>query len=380
MRVLYLTEGTYHLDTPIAPILEGMGVSIRVLPIQELRGVGSRNRTMNKVHRYLPSASMVRSIKRAIEDFSPDIIHIGQGRTVALPVMLALRGMPEMPVVFSHGAIEGLNLLSPFDWMTYFNRRITRLLVPSKAHVNNWMGRPLLRRAIGSGRCDVLPHAIAPSPDLGETERAVLRARYGFAADEIVVGTVCWIRPIKNLAFVADVVRRLGPPFVFAVVGSGSETELERIRQAGGDRLRLLGKIPGARDMMAAFDIFVTPSRLPGESFGLAPAEAMAAGVPVLTMNFGGTAEIIEQGVSGFGLPYDPDAWSGALKLLAGDVERRKAMGLAARERIATSFSPEAIGLNCYHLYANLLRSGAPGFVDRLLVAPVASRQPKSRR
>lgn len=337
-----------------------MGVSFHSVSIQELRGVRRRNPVAEKLHRYLPSAAMVRSIRKTVEEVSPDIIHIGLGRTVALPVMLALRGTPKIPVVFAHGAIEGLNLLSPFDWMTYFNRRITRLLLPSKALVNNWMGRRVFRRAIDPGRCHVHPHVIALPPALGDAERAALRATYGFGADEIVIGTVCSVRPIKNLAFVADVVRRLGPPFVFAVVGSGRESHLAPIRQAGGDRLRLLGRIPRAKDMMAAFDVFVTPSRLPGESFGLAPGEAMAAGVPVVTMNFGGTAEILENGVSGFALPYDGDAWSRAFSLLAADEHRRRAMGMAARERIATRFSAEAIARNCHDLYVNLIGQKAP--------------------
>lgn len=354
MRVLLVSEDPAHLDTPILPHLEALGVSFRFVYLGALRKAGNSG-LAGKLRRYMPGSNIVNAIKAAVAEFSPDIVHIGLGRTVALPVMLALRGTPRVPVVFAHGAIDGLNILSPFDWATYFNRRVTRLLLPSRAHVNNWMGRQIFRRLIDPGRCHVHPHPIEVLPSLSEVERGALRAGFGLGADDIVIGTVCSICRIKNLAFVADLVRHMGPPFVFAVVGSGSEAETALIKQAGGDRLRLLGRIPDARRMMSAFDIYVTPTRLPGESFGLAPAEAMAAGVPVVTMNFGGTAEIVEHGLSGLTLPFNQHAWVRALQLLADDEDRRRAMGMAARERIAARFSAEAIAGNCYDLYVSLI-------------------------
>jgi glycosyltransferase involved in cell wall biosynthesis len=349
MRVLVVSETVGRFGVPITPALEARGFEFRRLVLEPLRGPGG-----GKVRRYLPGRTFIRAVRDAIVGNDPDIIHIGSNRTAALVVVLASRGL-RIPILLNHGAIDGLNMLSPFDWLTYFNRRIDRLVLPSRAHVNNWMGRAMLGRCVGADRCSVLPHPIECFDAMGEADRAALRARYGFAPDEVVVGSVCSIRPIKNLAFVAGIVRQLGPPFVFAVVGGGRDAELARLRQAGGDRLRLLGPIPDARRMMAAFDIYVTPTRLPGEAFGLAPAEAMAASVPVLTMNFGGAAEIIEHGLSGLALAADPTAWGEALRRLAADAELRRTMGAAARERIRSRFSVEAVARDCEALYHEVL-------------------------
>jgi glycosyltransferase involved in cell wall biosynthesis len=81
----------------------------------------------------------------------------------------------------------------------------------------------------------------------------------------------------------------------------------------------------------------------------------MAASVPVVTMNFGGTAEIVEHGVSGYALPAASSAWENALRRLASDPELRAAMGRAAHERIQSRFAPAATACDCLALYESVL-------------------------
>lgn len=349
MRVLLVSESAQFPNAPSVPHLERLGVSVRCILLRELRGEESRG-IARKLRRYLPGADIVEPIRRAIREFKPDLVHITSGRTTALPVLKALGGR-KLPILVEYGAVDGLNVLSPVDWQVYFNRRVTWLVVPSRAVANNWMGRSLLGRCVGSDRCCVLPHPIALADPRDGARRAALRDTYGLGEADIAVGTVCAVRPIKNLDFVADVVRRLGPPFVFVIVGDVSDSERSRMQKAYGDRIKFLGRIPGARSMMSAFDIYVTPTRLPGEAFGLAPGEAMAASVPVVTMNFGGTAEIIEHGVSGYALPAAASAWEDALRRLGTDTDLRLTMGRAAYERVSSRFAPDATARDCLALY-----------------------------
>lgn len=66
------------------------------------------------------------------------------------------------------------------------------------------------------------------------------------------------------------------------------------------------------------------------ETFGIGTLEALAAGVPVLGYAFGGTADLVEHGVTGYLVrPGDLDGlWTGLLHIL----EHRDAMSTAARE------------------------------------------------
>jgi glycosyltransferase involved in cell wall biosynthesis len=82
---------------------------------------------------------------------------------------------------------------------------------------------------------------------------------------------------------------------------------------------------------MAACDVFAMPSRW--EGFGLALAEAMAAGAPVLAAACDyGPAEIVAHGVDGWLVPPDDaPALGEGLRSLLGDDSLRSRISAAAR-------------------------------------------------
>jgi len=77
-------------------------------------------------------------------------------------------------------------------------------------------------------------------------------------------------------------------------------------------------------------DLFVLPSL--GECFGIATVEAMAAGLPVIASDVGGTADIIEPERNGFIVPgNDVAALGRAITMILGDATRRQNMGAQSR-------------------------------------------------
>lgn len=360
MRVLLVSEEGQSHEAPLLQAATAKGVVFHRVALAPLRKAGGSSMART-IRRYLPGATLTRPIAEAVADFKPDLIHVDLRRAVALAVVKAMRGRTDIPIVMDHGAVGGLNALNPFDWQTYFNRRIAKIVLPARATVNHWLGSPLLSRCISAKRCAVVPLFVQPLPEaVDEAGRAALREKYGFGPDVFVIGTVCNIRPIKNLPFIAAIVRELGKDFVFAVVGRDLDAEeTARIREAGGERVRLLGRITYAQSMMSCFDLYVTPTRRGGEGFGQAQAEAMSNGVPALAMNFGGCAEIFEHGVSGLALPADPAHWKQAILDLAADPARRRRMGEAARSRISERFSPDAIASQRIDFYRAVIAGAA---------------------
>lgn len=89
--------------------------------------------------------------------------------------------------------------------------------------------------------------------------------------------------------------------------------------------------------LYASADVFVLPSRGPGETWGLAVNEAMANGKPVIVSDRCGCApDLVEQGVNGFVFPSGNK--EALQKCLAVMMERKndwKKMGEASREKIA---------------------------------------------
>ena len=77
-------------------------------------------------------------------------------------------------------------------------------------------------------------------------------------------------------------------------------------------------------------DLFVLPSL--AECFGIATVEAMAAGLPVIASDVGGTADIIEPERNGFIVPAnDVAALSCAIATILGDATRLRNMGAQSR-------------------------------------------------
>lgn len=79
-------------------------------------------------------------------------------------------------------------------------------------------------------------------------------------------------------------------------------------------------------------DVYVQPSR--AETFGLAAAEAMAIGVPVVVARVGGLPELVDDGRTGVVVPPDdPSALASAIAALLDDPALADALADAARVR-----------------------------------------------
>jgi phosphatidylinositol alpha-mannosyltransferase len=96
-----------------------------------------------------------------------------------------------------------------------------------------------------------------------------------------------------------------------------------------------LGKVDDAEKarLLGRADVLCAPS-LRGESFGMVLTEAFAHGTPVVASDIAGYRDVVRDGVDGVLVPRgDATAVAGALRDLALDPARRRALGAAARER-----------------------------------------------
>lgn len=114
--------------------------------------------------------------------------------------------------------------------------------------------------------------------------------------------------------------------------------------------LKNIGFVPHSDvpQIYAQADICVIPS-VWDEPFGLVALEAMAAGVPVCASRCGGLATIVEHGKTGF-LFQPGNAVELALYLnrLLDDAELRHSMGLAGRNRVEARYTWDFIISNYY--------------------------------
>ncbi|RZJ16034.1 MAG: glycosyltransferase family 1 protein [Haliea sp.] len=124
---------------------------------------------------------------------------------------------------------------------------------------------------------------------------------------------------------------------------------------AGVDGIELLpAGAESAAEFCASLDAFFYRTGAFSEAYGRVVAEAMASGLPVVVHSRGGYAEIIEDGVSGFLIRSQEEAYDALLRL-AADPALCRTVGDAARQRAHQAHGPEAT----HRDMAYYLRAGA---------------------
>lgn len=141
----------------------------------------------------------------------------------------------------------------------------------------------------------------------------------------------------------------------FLIAGIGPlKTELDRlIRELGLEGRFHLPGLVDARDVYAACDVFVLPSRW--EGFPNAAIEAMAAGRPVVLADFAGASEVVDYGVTGMVFSRgDELGLAECVLLLLRDERRRAAMGSCARESALARYTVGRLVSENVSLYRQL--------------------------
>lgn len=121
--------------------------------------------------------------------------------------------------------------------------------------------------------------------------------------------------------------------------------------------LTYLGHYDDPRPVMAAADVVVCPSRF--ESLGMAHLESMAMARPMVSMNNGGPAETMIDGVTGYLVPPDdPAALADCVLRLLRDPALRVRMGQAGRAHVLEHFTAARYADQVSRLVEKLLASG----------------------
>jgi alpha-1,6-mannosyltransferase len=149
-----------------------------------------------------------------------------------------------------------------------------------------------------------------------------------------------------------DVERRTGARLV--LVGAGPSARALR-RAAGAERaIWLPYERDRARlaDLYAAADLYLAPG--PAETFGLSAMEALASGLPILSVGQGGVAEAVER--SGAGRLYavgDPASLAAqAVALLESDLPR---LGAVGRRYAEANHAWDRVFDRLFEVYARIL-------------------------
>lgn len=192
----------------------------------------------------------------------------------------------------------------------------------------------------------------APGLDRGEA-RASVRAGLGASPGEVVLVSACRLERWKGHALFIEALGRLrDEPGWTAWLAGGVQRpheqayldELKAAAETAGiaGRVRFLGQRADVPRLYAAADVHCQPNTGP-EPFGVAFVEALHAGLPVVTTDMGGAAEVVTPRCGVLVPPGDPASLAGALARLIADPAARARLGSGGPARAAELCDPAAV-------------------------------------
>ena len=121
----------------------------------------------------------------------------------------------------------------------------------------------------------------------------------------------------------------------------------------GLNNIEFVGQKENVGDYLAAFDLFIFPSR--HEGLGSILLDAMDFGLPIIASNVGGIPEIIKNGVNGILVNLNSfDDYYSALKSLFSDTKMRSRMQQSNTEK-GKDFSVKIMTDQYIKLYNQIL-------------------------
>lgn len=324
--------------------VQGAEIEDRIVSEIPLRRIPSLGRKIS----LLEDLKARSDLKRVIWEFSPDLIYSHTFKAGALVRSLSLK----VPVVHAfHGHLLDEPELAGFKVRLVM--AIERLLAP-RAKVLVTVGKrvadELLEAKVGSKEQYL---SIAPGVyplELEQEPRA--RISLGLEGEQrVIVAWLARVVAVKGPHRVIELARKI-PEARFIMAGGG---ELyDEIKSMAPANLSVLGW-QEARKVWAAADLAVSTSE--NEGMPVALIEAQLAGLPVVALDVGSVAEVIEDGVTGYVYDEIDEKFIDAVKKLIGDAKLRAEMGEAAAKLADEEFNPARFIQEHLRLFERVLGS-----------------------
>ncbi len=232
----------------------------------------------------------------------------------------------------------------------FFREDVTQIIAITQAVRDRWLGADPF---MPPERIRVLVPGVDPDQFQPGIDGAPVRERLNLGPDVPLVALIARFQHVKGHDIFQAMARRVHthlPEARFVVAGENvfgatrDEAYKRAILQTAETDpalrtcLTYLGFWPDAREVIAAADVIVCPSRF--ESLGMVHLESMAMATPVVSMDNGGPAETLVEGETGYLVPpEDPDALAERVLALLRDSDLRARMGAAGRARVLERYT-----------------------------------------
>lgn len=302
------------------------------------------------------------ALQQYINDWQPDIIHTHLFQADFIIRYITTGTIP----VVTHFH-DNMPQYRPFLWDTLFRKkRLTN-------YYERWLLRKSLRNgtnrflAISQHSLHYIQHSLQASEDKSillhnaiDLKRFRVRGAGSQNEETIKLITVGSLVDKKNQLFLIEVMGYLPENYSLKIFGDGPtrqviEAKIESEELA--NRVQLCGIVTNVEAYYTKSNMYVHAATY--EPFGLVLLEAMASGLPVVTLDGGGTCDIIENGVNGFILVnHDPKEFAQKIIQLAEDPALYASMRQAALQT-AQRYGMDAYIVKLLEIYRGVIDEAA---------------------
>ncbi len=215
-----------------------------------------------------------------------------------------------------------------WKYMILFYHSVDEMLVPSK-----FVAKLLHKRGLRNRKLLILDRWVDTDRFRPDNRAAGYWERFGAPRNAVTFVYVGRVAIEKNLHFLAEAYRNLranGTDAHLIIIGDGPYRAALEL-QLTGLPVTFTGYLHGGElaSALASCDVKVFPSTT--DTWGNAPLEAQASGLPVIVTDIGGPAELMQDGITGIMVRGHEVASLQAAMTRLMDADTRAQMGRAAR-------------------------------------------------
>ena len=317
-------------------------------------------------------------IKKIIKEFKPDIVHTHASKAGTIGRLAASSCNVKLIVHTFHGHV----------FHSYFNKAITGVIIAierylaKKTHVIIAISEQQKKELVqtyniaSSDKIVTIPLGFNLEKYAIEQDKKsiIFRSKYGFANDEIIIGIIGRIVPVKNHAMFVEIASKIkqtsGKKIRFAIIGDGDSLPVieKKAIELGLTYSYFITHPKMQSDIvvtsweteidqvLAGLDIVVLTSFNEGTPVSL--IEAMAAKRPVVSTNVGGVQDVVKHEVTGFLTSLnDVNSFAGYVIQLINNKELRVKMGNAGFESVINKYSQQRLIKDVKKLYLDFLKN-----------------------
>jgi glycosyltransferase involved in cell wall biosynthesis len=315
-----------------------------------------------------------KKIKQIIVEFKPDIVHTHASKAGAIGRLAAISCKVPVIVHTFHGHV----FHSYFGSLkTAFYKTIERYLAKHSdaiVAISNLQKKELTEtyKICTPQQTHVinLGFDLARFAEPGDEKRKTFRTRYNIANDELAIGIIGRLAPVKNHKLFIDAiefVKKNSPKKIKAVIIGDGETRAQLEDYILSKGLHFSSKDHGkalfcftswSKEIdvdLAGLDLVCLTSKNEGTPVSL--IEAQAAGKYSVSTNVGGIADILHPDGGCLSDPNDPQAFCNNLLRSVNDFETLSLKAKNGQAHVLEQFSYQRLVQDMLNLYKNLLKT-----------------------